>query len=36
LSLDDALAQTPFPAHPGEDIRLPLQRALAQLKGDVV
>ena len=36
LSLDDAVAQTPFPAHPAEAIRRPLERALAQLKGEIV
>ncbi len=35
LSLEDALAQTPFPAFPPEDIRGPLQRALAQLRGEL-
>jgi glyoxylase-like metal-dependent hydrolase (beta-lactamase superfamily II) len=35
LSIDDALARTPFPAYPGEAIRRPLQRALAQLRGEV-
>jgi glyoxylase-like metal-dependent hydrolase (beta-lactamase superfamily II) len=35
LSLADALAKTPFPAYPAEEIRRPLQRALAQLKGDL-
>jgi glyoxylase-like metal-dependent hydrolase (beta-lactamase superfamily II) len=35
LSLDDAVAQTPFPAHPTEAVRRPLQRALAQLRGDL-
>jgi len=35
LSLDEALGQTPFPDHPGEDIRRPLQRALAQLRGEL-
>jgi hypothetical protein len=34
-SFDDALTNTPFPAYPAEDIRRPLQRALAQLKGDL-
>ena len=33
LSLDDALVETPFTAYPREDIRRPLQRALAQLEG---
>jgi glyoxylase-like metal-dependent hydrolase (beta-lactamase superfamily II) len=35
LSLEDALAQTPFPAYPAEDIRRPLQRALEQLRGEL-
>jgi glyoxylase-like metal-dependent hydrolase (beta-lactamase superfamily II) len=35
LSIDDALALTPFPGYPGEAIRRPLQRALAQLNGEV-
>ena len=35
LSLDDAVAQTPFPAYPSEAVRRPLQRALAQLSGDL-
>jgi glyoxylase-like metal-dependent hydrolase (beta-lactamase superfamily II) len=35
LSIVDALEQTPFPAHPGEAIRGPLERALAQLGGDL-
>ena len=34
LSLDDALAKTPFPAYAAVDIRRPLQRALAQLRGE--
>jgi hypothetical protein len=35
LALDDALAKTPFPAYPAEDVRRPLQRALAQLRGEL-
>ncbi len=35
LSLDDAVAQTPFPAFPAEDVRKPLLRAMAQVRGDV-
>ena len=35
LSIEDAMAQTPFPAYPGEEIRRPLQRALAQLRGEL-
>ena len=29
MTLDDAVAATPFPAYPAEDIRRPLERALA-------
>jgi glyoxylase-like metal-dependent hydrolase (beta-lactamase superfamily II) len=36
LSIDDSLAHTPFPGYPGEAIRRPLLRALAQLRGDVL
>jgi glyoxylase-like metal-dependent hydrolase (beta-lactamase superfamily II) len=35
LAVEDALAQSPFPAFPAEDIRRPLQRALAQLRGEL-
>jgi glyoxylase-like metal-dependent hydrolase (beta-lactamase superfamily II) len=35
LTLDEAVAQTPFPAYPTEDARKPLLRALAQLRGDL-
>jgi glyoxylase-like metal-dependent hydrolase (beta-lactamase superfamily II) len=35
LALDDALEQTPFPELPREDIRVPLERALAQLRGQL-
>jgi glyoxylase-like metal-dependent hydrolase (beta-lactamase superfamily II) len=35
LSIDEALLQTPFPAYPGEDVRRPLERALAQLRGEL-
>ena len=35
LGLEDAVRQTPFPAFPAEDIRAPLERALAQLRGEV-
>lgn len=35
MTLDDAVASTPFPAYPAEDIRRPIQRALAQLRGDL-
>ena len=35
LTLDDAVAQTPFPAFPPEDVRRPLERGLAQLRGEL-
>jgi glyoxylase-like metal-dependent hydrolase (beta-lactamase superfamily II) len=35
LSEEDALPLTPFPAYPGEAIRRPLQRVLAQLRGEI-
>jgi glyoxylase-like metal-dependent hydrolase (beta-lactamase superfamily II) len=35
LTLDDALALTPFPEYPAEGIREPLERALAQLRGEL-
>jgi glyoxylase-like metal-dependent hydrolase (beta-lactamase superfamily II) len=35
LGLEDAIAQTPFPAFPAEDTRAPLKRALAQLRGEL-
>ena len=35
LTLDEAVARTPFPAFPDEDIRKPLRRALAQLRGEL-
>jgi glyoxylase-like metal-dependent hydrolase (beta-lactamase superfamily II) len=35
LALEDAIALTPFPAFPPEDIRAPLKRALAQLRGEL-
>ncbi len=35
LSIDDALTETPFPEHPPEAIRRPLQRALRQLRGEL-
>ena len=35
LSLDDALLLTPFPEFPREDIRAPLERAMAQLRGEL-
>ena len=35
LTLDDALALTPFPEFPPEHLRRPLQRTLAQLRGEL-
>ena len=35
MTLDEAVAQTPFPEHPAEDIRRPLERALEQLRGEL-
>jgi glyoxylase-like metal-dependent hydrolase (beta-lactamase superfamily II) len=35
LSLDDALARTPFPAYPVAAIRRPIERALQQLRGEL-
>ncbi|MGZ8438095.1 MAG: MBL fold metallo-hydrolase [Candidatus Limnocylindrales bacterium] len=35
LEIDDALELTPFPELPREDIRAPLQRTLAQLRGEL-
>lgn len=35
LTIDEAVASSPFPAHPNEDVRRPLQRALAQLRGEL-
>ena len=35
LSLDDAVAQTPFLEFPPEHVRRPLQRALQQLRGEL-
>ena len=35
LDLEDALAQSPFPAFPPEHIRAPLKRAVAQLRGEL-
>ena len=35
LTLDEAVAQTPFPAYPPEDARRPLERGLAQLRGEL-
>jgi glyoxylase-like metal-dependent hydrolase (beta-lactamase superfamily II) len=36
LSLEDAIGLTPFPQFPADDIRAPLERALAQLRGELV
>jgi hypothetical protein len=35
LALDDAIAATPFPACPADDIRRPLERTLQQLRGEL-
>ena len=35
LTVDEAVARTPFPEHPAEDVRRPLERALAQLRGEL-
>jgi glyoxylase-like metal-dependent hydrolase (beta-lactamase superfamily II) len=35
ITLEDALAAHPFPEHPLEDARWPLERALAQLRGEL-
>ena len=35
LGLDEAMARSPFPDYPAEDVRKPLQRALAQLRGEL-
>jgi len=35
LTIDDAVAQTPFPEYPAEGVRRPLERALAQLRGEL-
>jgi glyoxylase-like metal-dependent hydrolase (beta-lactamase superfamily II) len=35
LAIDDALELTPFPELPREDLRAPLERALAQLRGEL-
>jgi glyoxylase-like metal-dependent hydrolase (beta-lactamase superfamily II) len=36
IGLEEALASHPFPEHPPGDARRPLQRAVAQLRGEVV
>jgi glyoxylase-like metal-dependent hydrolase (beta-lactamase superfamily II) len=35
LTLDDAIAEHPFPEHPPADARRPLERALQQLRGEL-
>jgi glyoxylase-like metal-dependent hydrolase (beta-lactamase superfamily II) len=35
LTIDEAVARTPFSAYPAEDVRKPLLRALAQLRGEL-
>ena len=35
LTIDDAVAATPFPEYPAEEVRRPLERALAQLRGEL-
>ncbi len=35
MSLDDAVAASPFPEHPAEDVRLPLRRAVLHLNGEI-
>ena len=35
LTLDEAVAQTPFPAYAPDHVRAPLQRTLAQLRGEL-
>jgi glyoxylase-like metal-dependent hydrolase (beta-lactamase superfamily II) len=35
IAIDDALELTPFPSFPPEDIRAPIQRGLAQLRGEL-
>ena len=35
LTVDEAVARTPFPEHAAEDIRRPLERALQQLRGEL-
>ena len=36
ISLEEPLASHPFPEHPPGDARRPMQRALAQLRGEVI
>jgi glyoxylase-like metal-dependent hydrolase (beta-lactamase superfamily II) len=35
MTLDEAVQQTPFPEHPAEDVRRPIERALEQLRGEL-
>lgn len=35
LDLDEAVAQSPYPAYPAEDVRRPLKRAAAQARGEL-
>lgn len=35
MTLDAAVATSPFPAYPAEDVRRPIQRALEQLRGEL-
>ncbi|HET8786998.1 MAG TPA: hypothetical protein VFM38_15295, partial [Candidatus Limnocylindrales bacterium] len=35
MSLDEAVAEHPFPEHPPEDARRGLERALAQIRGEL-
>ncbi len=36
MSIDEAIAQSPFPAYPPEDVRGPIARAMAHLRGELV
>jgi glyoxylase-like metal-dependent hydrolase (beta-lactamase superfamily II) len=35
MAIDDAVASTPFPEYPAEEVRRPLERALRQLRGEL-
>ena len=35
LTLEEAVAAHPFPEHPAQDARMPLKRALAQVRGEI-
>ncbi len=35
LAVDDAVALSPFPAYPGDQVRRPIKRAIAQLRGEL-